>query len=325
MNRRLMTFFVIAALVCATGVPRLRARQAVDLEAVVAQHYPPLLVQRSLDIDGFNPPRNQCFAVLQSSPTGTPQVVLAAYTNMVRGAVRLLQNTATGFEVMAEPAGYFTGWECDVETLDLNNDGRKEGVVHFLTGNSSVDWLFDWDGQQLRNLSPTETDGLGVVRTTLVNSSFVDIDGDRVMEAFTSSEPPQDGPPHPGELYRLSGSSFVLDRHIISMRTFERASGPPKTEKGTIILPAGAVGPYTLRIFNGGGTAVLGQRVENAVESGRIWWNGQQIVSPNNFGNQVRLIERTVTMQTENQLQVRLAGSPGGRIVIVVDASSWTP
>ena len=108
------------------------------------------------------------------------------------------------------------------------------------------------------------------------------------------------------------------------MRTFERASAAPQKDIETILLPVGAVGPFTLRIVNGAGTTGSGQRVENAVEIGRVWWNGQEIVSPNHFGNQIAVIERTVTVQTENELKVRLAGSPGGRSVTLIDAASWT-
>lgn len=46
---------------------------------------------------------------------------------------------------------------------------------------------------------------------------------------------------------------------------------------------------------------------------------------PSDFGNQVAVIERTVSVLAENELQVRLAGAPGGRITIVIDAASWMP
>jgi hypothetical protein len=44
-----------------------------------------------------------------------------------------------------------------------------------------------------------------------------------------------------------------------------------------------------------------------------------------NFGQRVALIEKTVTLQQENTIKVRLAGAPGGRITIVIDSANWTP
>ncbi len=198
-------------------------------------------------------------------------------------------------------------------------------MVRFETGNSSEDWAFLWDGVNLQNVSPTTTDVLGIVGTELTNTSFVDIDGDGVLEAFTSDVPVAHSQPSPSEVYRMVDGEFVLDRRIVGMRAFQRASGSPETETREIFLPTGAVGPLTVRIYNGTGTSVSGQRVENAVESGRVWWNDQQIAAPNDFGSDVSSIQRTVTPQPKNELKVRLAGSPGGRITIVIDAASWTP
>lgn len=326
MNCRYVTFFVAFVFACFTDGLALEARQTQDLEAAVAQHYPQTLVEEALELRGVEPARNQCFATLETSPTGAPQVLVAGYTNMVSGAVRLLRASGSGFEVVAEATTEdLTGWECDVEALDVNNDGRKEAVVHFLTRNTSEDWVFGWDGQQLSHLSPTTTDDLGQIRTGLIDASFADIDGDHILEAVTSSLPTSEGRQAPAELYRLAGSSYMLERPIVGMRSFKRESGSPQTVVGTILLPVGAVGPFTLRVVNGVGPSGSGNRVENAVESGRVWWNGQEIVSPNNFGNNVAVIERTVTLQAENELKVRLAGSPGGRIVILINAANWTP
>lgn len=327
MSDRHMTIGIVLAVACVICGSAVQARQLQRLEAVVAQHYPQELVEESLDVRGVEPPRNQCFAVLEASASGAPQIVVAGYTNLMSGAIRLLRGVSNGFEVAAgSRTEDLSGQECEVEAVDLDNDGRKEAVVHFLTRNSSEDWVLRGDGEDLRNLSPTTSDALGLVGTNLVNTSFVDVDGDHVMEAFIFSEPRREGQPSPGAIYRFSGNSYVLDRPIVGMRTFERASGAPQTDIQTILLPAGAAGPFTLRVVNGAGVAGgKGNKVENAVESGRVWWNGQEIVSPNHFGNHVALIERTVTLQSENELKVRLAGSPDGRIVILIDAANWTP
>jgi len=326
MNGHRMTIFVVMVLACVTKVSISEARQAQDLSAIVAQYYPTALTEEVVSVRGAEGPRKQCFATLESAPTGAAQVIVAGYTNTLSGVVRVLRATANGFELATEADGEdFGGWGCESEAIDLNNDGRKEAVVHFETGNSSEDWVFRWDGVNLQNISPMITDVSGLAGTKLANTSFVDVDGDHMLEAFSSHLPLREGQPLPGEIYRLAGGAFVLDRPIVAMRSFERASGGAETVTHTILLPVGAVSPFTLRIFNGSGMSANGKRVENAIESGRVWWNGQEIVSPNHFGNHIQLIERTVTLQQENELKVRLAGSPGGRIVIVIDAANWAP
>jgi hypothetical protein len=326
MNCQRLTNFAVVSFVLMADPSTLAARQSADLKAAVAQHYPQSLVEEALDVTGKQPPRKQCFSVLENLPSGAPKVVVAGYTNLLSGAVRLLQRTEAGFDVIAEPDfGDVTGWGCEAEALDLTNDGRNEAVVRFITGESSVDWIFEWNGQEFRSLSPTSTDPVGLTTTRLLNTSFADIDGDRILEMFTASALPREGAPYPGEFYRLSGSEYVMDRRIVSMNAFQRADGTPETDTVTVPLPRGAVGPFTLRVFNGAGAVGANKRVEDAVQSGRVWWNGQEIVSPNHFGNHVAMIERTVVMQAENELMVRLAGSPGGRITIVIDAASWTP
>lgn len=222
----------------------------------------------------------------------------------------------------------YSGESCQLALVDVNNDGRKEAHISFLTRQSTTDWVYAWDGQQLSNLTPMTVVGRlnGAAETDLRNASFLDLDGDGVLEVYSFSQPPIDGSaPAASDVFRLSGGRFVIDRSVITLLDFERTSGAPKTDVATVLLPIGAQGPYTLRVINGAGSAGAGARVEDAVQSGRVWLNGQEIVRPNDFGNQVAVIERTVSLQADNELKVRLAGAPGGRITIVIDAASWMP
>jgi len=59
--------------------------------------------------------------------------------------------------VLAEsPPGLdLSGVWCDVLLEDVDADGRKEIRVDFSLNRDTVSWLFRWDGQQLRNLTPT--------------------------------------------------------------------------------------------------------------------------------------------------------------------------
>jgi hypothetical protein len=299
------TASVAIAVACLTLGPAITARQAPDLAAIVAQHYPQALVGEARDILEFQPEKEQCFTVLEASASGAPQVVVAGYTNMLSRSIRLLRAVDGVFVVAGEIEGDEPAARCEAEALDVDNDGRKEAVVHFLVTHASIDSVVGWDGSSLLQLS----------YGGLVNASFVDIDGDHVMEAFVSYVPPRDGPPEGNELYRLSGGRYVLERPIVAMITFDRASGTPeRSYPATIVLPRGAVGPFTLRIVN-----------LTRIESGQVWWNKREIISPRHFGRNVTAIDRTVQLEAENRLEVRLAGPPGGRIAVLIDAARWTP
>jgi hypothetical protein len=160
----------------------------------------------------------------------------------------------------------------------------------------------------------------------LFNSSVVDLNGDGVKELY-SFTPRSLGPADPvpsDRLFKLSGGTYVVDRPVISLWSLERTNSAPTTLTSPIGLPEDARAPFTLRVINGAGPSA-GTRVESSVESGRIWLNGQEIVRPSDFGAQVALIEKTVALQPSNELSVRLAGTPGGRITIVIEAANWVP
>lgn len=203
----------------------------------------------------------------------------------------------------------------------MDRDGRSEVWIRFNTRATS-DWIFGWDGHQILNLTPVETDFIGLLQTTLLNAALMDVNGDGVLEIVSGDYSRDDEPPLPRRVHRLSGRTYVPDRQIVEAFEFSRSSSVPETEERSFELPAEARGPFRIRVFNG----INGQaRVESAVESRRIWLNGQEIVSPNDFGRQVSVIERTVTLASENKLQVRLGGTPGGHIAVVIEPASWGP
>lgn len=322
-NPRYTALLALQALACVVAGSAVASHQIDPLAASVALHYPQLLVDESLEITGHEPPRKQCFGVLERTPSGAPKTVVAGYTNLLSGAVRLLRAAGEGFTVIAAPDfGDVTGWGCEVETIDLTGDGRLEAVVRFTTRESSVDWIFGWDGASFNSVSPTTTGVLGLVNTALMNTSFADLDGDGVLEIFTASAVPREGPPQPGMLYRLSGDSYIVDRRIVAMGTYARAPGSAETEAETIPLPVGAVGPLTIRIYNGAG--LTGGRAKREPGNAQVWWNRQRIVGPDQLESHVSLVERTVTAQEENELKVRFDGAGAARITIVIDAATWT-
>jgi RHS repeat-associated protein len=95
---------------------------------------------------------------------------------------------------------------------------------------------------------------------------------------------------------------------VFGPQNYTRATGAPSTVTSTFSIPAGVTAPYLLRIENGS-PAVAGAK---PVTSATVTLNGVQVAGPSDFGAQVTLIEKTVTLSGgNNTLAVSLAGSPG--------------
>jgi hypothetical protein len=295
-----------------------------NVETIVSEFHPQALDVLSVESRG-EIKREQCFAVIDQDSSG-PLTILAAYTNLTTARVRLLSRNGSSFAVVAEPLEErFAGWTCEVHPVRLDSEVRKGAHVKLYGNRGSSDWVFAWDGSTLTNITPLATGPLGFIESQLLNAEVVDVNGDGVSEIYSFSQPPDSGASEPAYIYRIVDGNYALDRPVIGLYEFQRKSGNPNTDTIAVDLPTGAGGPFLLRVYNGAGGDQGGARVENAVESGRVWFNGQEIVSPQHFGNDVALIERNVTLQAENELKVRLGGAPGGRVVVVIDAASWTP
>ena len=94
--------------------------------------------------------------------------------------------------------------------------------------------------------------------------------------------------------------------------TYTRTAGAPNQFADTFTLPAGTTAPYTIHIVNGNADGT------KRVSSGTIKLNGIQIARPNDFGQNVAVIDRAVTLQTNNTLEVRLPSAPGSVLTITV-------
>lgn len=319
MTVRSSHWWLIILAVAGCGTPA----QAQDLSAVVQQFFPSSLR------DGVDFVEHQCHAVWRTDGQG-PALLIAGYASGTLGEVRVIARSANEWSVVSAPTGdEFAGESCNIDLVDVDGDGSMEAHVQFAVRSVTTDWIYRWTGTQIVSMTPTTPQSaLGGNRTTnLMKASLFDLDGDGALEIVSTSSPPQD-PDEPvvaDEIYALGGGTeYGLDRRIVGLWYFERTQGTPSAESRLVRVPTGASGPFSMRVLNGAGLAST-TRVENAAESGRIWLNGQELVSPQHFGHNVPLIERTITLQADNELRVRLGGAPGGRIVIVIDAANWTP
>ena len=98
---------------------------------------------------------------------------------------------------------------------------------------------------------------------------------------------------------------------------YTRTAGPPNQFTDTFTLPSGTTPPYTLHIVNGNANGT------NRISSATVTLTGTQILGPSDFGQNVAVIDRTVTLQASNTLEIRLTSAPGSFITIsVLDTSA---
>ena len=93
-------------------------------------------------------------------------------------------------------------------------------------------------------------------------------------------------------------------------RTFTRSTGQPQTVTVSLAAPATT---YMLRVESDG------------VASAVITLNSRVVVGPRDFNNNVRLIQRPVTLQPSNQLSVEVRGAPGGSLRLIVAGQDDDP
>jgi RHS repeat-associated protein len=104
---------------------------------------------------------------------------------------------------------------------------------------------------------------------------------------------------------------------LFGPKQYIRTAGPPNQFIDTFTLPAGTTAPYTLHVVNGNANGT------NRVSSGRVTLNGTEIIGPSDFGQNVAVIDRTVTLQPNNTLEIRLTSAPGSFITLsVLDTSA---
>lgn len=311
-----LAFLILLFLACAVDA------QDESAAAIVGRFYPEQLVD--LSARSATPlDRRQCFAVYDTMPNGAPATIIAAYTNGVTGAIRVLRAISSGtFQVVAEPAGLdFYGHRCEVELLDIDRDGRRDVHISFSSNMEGVHWLFQWDGQQLTNLTPVTAgkvgDGFG---SDFANGDFIDVDLDGHLEFVMRSVVPleQGGvAPGPDLVFRMSGGRFVEAPPLVGVFLVDRNKGAPETDRFSFPLPSGARGPFSMEILNG--DAVGRSRVASAT----VWLNDQEVATPRDFSQQTGSFERVVQLAANNQLAARLQGEPGSRITIVVRSGTW--
>jgi hypothetical protein len=115
----------------------------------------------------------------------------------------------------------------------------------------------------------------------------------------------------PGAAAQVTASTPVF-----GPTTYTRTTGAPNQYTTTFTAPAWITSPYDLHIVNGDSSGK--DRVYGAISSATITLNGVQIAGPSDFNQNVATLDRSVTLQATNTLQVSLASKPGSFLTINV-------
>lgn len=292
-----------------------------SIRATVDAFYPESLVTAAEESRTLPLLRYSCYAVLETDGLGNPMTIFAAYTDAFTAVIRLLTRGTSGFRIAAEPSNLnLVGTDCRAEALDIDGDNRKDVKLSLIQDMTTLDWLFTYDGSELHNVTPVES-SLGDLSTTLFNVDLVDLNGDGIPEVVSRMPGVPSDVVSPLQVFRWSHGALVSDPPAIAVWEFTRRAGTPQTTTFQALLPAGATGPFTLRVVNGWRDKQ--GRLQNTVASGTIFINGVEVVGPDAFGANVPGFERSVDLRSENEVAVRLAGTPQGKIKVILSAAGW--
>src|SRR5258708_27413276 len=109
-----------------------------------------------------------------------------------------------------------------------------------------------------------------------------------------------------------AGAQVTPSTPIFGATTYTRTTGAPNQYTTTFTLPAWIANPYDLHIVNGSPTG------SDRISSATITLNGVQVAGPSDFNQNVATIDRSLTLQATNTLQVTLASKPGSYLTINV-------
>ncbi len=292
-------------------------------EEVVEQFFPQWLLDESEEDfrkGGPRPFEASAFQLADLDGVGTEHYIVAAYTNGFSAAIRVLKLQDGNATLVSEPnirllGGIFPA----VKLVDIETDGLPEVVVLFTSFRSStIDWVFKWTGTELSLIGPSAVDKNGDEYTLLVDSDFVDIDGDGILEIIT---PPQHGPIPPGledeikidtyKLYSFDGQTYQLTKSLNYFDTFSPHTGAPVVDRsGFEVQDPGD--EFILTIVNG-------EQGKDRVSGAVLRLNGVLIVGPNDLNQEVGQLVREVSVLQDNVVEVELRGEPEGQVTITVE------
>ena len=115
-------------------------------------------------------------------------------------------------------------------------------------------------------------------------------------------------------------SQSTPDQQIFGPKQYLRTSGAPNEYTDTITVPTSVGAPFLLHIVNGQSNG------QNRISSAWITVNNVQVAGPADFGQNVAIVDRTITLNPgTNQLKVKVASTPGAYHTIRVYGTKILP
>jgi len=247
---------------------------------------------------------------------GSTPYLAIAYSNGISGVLRILRINGEAASLVSERTD-LDGSAPGLETPDIDNDHVPEIVVSFRTGRRGerTSYVYRWNGSAIAPLLVDDSGRDG----GFLNSSFLDIDGDGVLEVVepksTAGDDEVSGTIGSGfDTYKLINGSLLLQTQITTpyVGLFIRGTGAPKTISEDVTADPGA---YVLRISNGDQTGHL-------VDSAEIRLNGVVILGPSQFKPTKQTISLPVTLTALNTISVELRSAPKTRMTITLSRST---
>jgi len=291
------------------------AQQVGPEDSVVNQFFPEWLITESnSDFARGGPEPFQAFAYADAdlNGTGTADFIVAAYSNGFSGAVLVLERQGTSAVQVAAPSfPLMGGIYPNVTMLDVDNDGRPEAIVSFSSARGAgADWVLKWNGKTLQSIGPTTLVAGANLATSLSESLFIDLNGDRTLEIISA---PRSGSRSDGQtltvfnldngVYHDSNASF----NIFATFLRDTMSPTPAVRNFSVANPNRE---FVMTIVNGDG------RSHGAVSNAIVKLNGVIVAGPSVFNQQVQTIRIPVTVATSNTLSVQLGSAPGSLLAI---------
>jgi RHS repeat-associated protein len=111
----------------------------------------------------------------------------------------------------------------------------------------------------------------------------------------------------------LIGTSFAVEVTLFGPNQYVRTTGPANVYTDTF-----SAIPGEARLIVKNGDWDDSQRVTDAISSASVVVNGEQIFGPDDFNQQVHILETSVNLAEDNSITVELASNPGSYLTIEV-------
>lgn len=307
--------FLSSSLICGAQRKQDERSAFVNLRKLALQFYPSELVDPASPDSG-----PYCKAVYATNKAGEPTTIFVNYLDK-QGKFLVIQRKPGGgywakpvapSATDAGPDGDGFGQvSCMIQFVTISADVRRAVVLNLygMAGDSS-DWVFAWNGESAKNMTPTYNLG-GEYDPIFGDVGFVHLYGNEMDAISQAGVNSGDNHPHYKHVYRLNNGRYVSAGYSAFVSVY--ANGKGSTD--TFLLTAGSVGPYVLRIGNGNWAGM--HRVSNA----QIWVNGVQVVSPGTVNDETNVLTIPLTgvIRYRNLIKVEINGAPSSKLAVSIE------